>query len=284
MLLDHAKADATMTADRAAGARREILKLVDIRKSYGPLEVLRGVSLSVARGEVLAIIGASGSGKSTLLRCVNLLEEPTAGEIRFEDNTVEYRKRRWNWQGAAALRSLRASVGMVFQSYNLWPHKTVLENVIEAPMLVSRVPRVEAIAMAESLLSGIGLADKRNEYPSRLSGGQQQRVAIIRALAMQPKIMLFDEVTSALDPELVGEVLDLMTALAEQGMTMLVVTHEMGFAQHVSHRTAFFHGGRVAEIGPSHQVLTAPQNDRTRQFLSRVLHRQGLAPPSVEDA
>ena len=152
-----------MTSDREAGsgARREILKLVDIRKSFGPLEVLRGVSLSVARGEVLAIIGASGSGKSTLLRCVNLLEEPTSGEIQFEGRTVEYRKRGWSWQGAAALRSLRTSVGMVFQSYNLWPHKTVLENVIEAPMLVSRVPRAEAIAKAESLLSGIGLIENR---------------------------------------------------------------------------------------------------------------------------
>ncbi|MFO1061137.1 MAG: amino acid ABC transporter ATP-binding protein [Dongiaceae bacterium] len=255
----------------------EILRLVDIRKSFGPLEVLSGISLSVRRGEVLAIIGASGSGKSTLLRCVNLLEVPSAGEIRFEGREIRYLGGP-AWRRAGALRALRASVGMVFQSYNLWPHKTVLENVIEAPMMVRRLGRREATAEAESLLAGIGLAEKRNEYPSRLSGGQQQRVAIIRALAMKPKIMLFDEVTSALDPELVGEVLDLMTALAEQGMTMLVVTHEMGFAQHVSHRTAFFHAGLIAEIGPSEQVLTQPQNERTRQFLSRVLHRRGLTP------
>ena len=262
--------------------RPVILDLIDIHKSFGPLEVLRGVSLSVGRGEVLAIIGASGSGKSTLLRCVNLLELPSAGRIVFEGKPVDYQPKGPSWRRAAALRGLRASIGMVFQSYNLWPHKTVLENVIEAPMLVKGVARDQAVADAEALLADIGLVDKRNEYPSRLSGGQQQRVAIIRALAMKPKMMLFDEVTSALDPELVGEVLDLMTALAEQGMTMLVVTHEMGFAQHVSHRTAFFHDGVIAELGPSEQVLAAPQNERTRQFLSRVLHRRTIDPLPAE--
>jgi len=169
------------------------------------------------------------------------------------------------------LKVLRGSIGMVFQSYNLWPHKTVIENVIEAPIRVRRQPKAEATAKAETLLAGIGLAEKRNEYPARLSGGQQQRVAIVRALAMEPQIMLFDEITSALDPELVGEVLDLMTELAERGMTMLVVTHEMGFARHVSSRTAFFHDGKIAELGASTDVLGEPKNELTRQFLKRIL-------------
>ena len=250
----------------------ELLRLVGIRKSFGEIEVLKGISLSVQHGEVIAIIGASGSGKSTLLRCVNLLETPSAGEIVFDGKPVEYLRHGFPWRGTGALKVLRTSIGMVFQSYNLWPHKTVLENVMEAPIKVKGVPRADAIAQGEALLASIGLAEKRDEYPSRLSGGQQQRVAIVRALAMDPKMMLFDEITSALDPELVGEVLDLMMSLAQQGMTMLVVTHEMGFARHVSRRTAFFHGGEIAEIGPSQELLSHPRNERTGEFLSRVLH------------
>ena len=250
----------------------DLLRLVDIRKSFGETEVLKGISLSVEQGEVIAIIGASGSGKSTLLRCVNLLEIPSAGEIIFDGKPVDYRRHGAPWKGARAMKELRTSIGMVFQSYNLWPHKTVLENVIEAPINVRRIPPADAIAQGEALLASIGLAEKRNEYPSRLSGGQQQRVAIVRALAMDPKMMLFDEVTSALDPELVGEVLDLMTSLAQQGMTMLVVTHEMGFARHVSRRTAFFCDGEIAELGPSQELLSHPRDERTGEFLSRVLH------------
>ena len=252
-------------------ARPVILDLIDIHKSFGPLEVLRGVSLSVGRGEVLAIIGASGSGKSTLLRCVNLLELPSAGRIIFEGKPVDYQPKGASWRRAAALRGLRASIGMVFQSYNLWPHKTVLENVIEAPMLVKGVARDQAVADAEALLADIGLVDKRNEYPSRLSGGQQQRVAIIRALAMKPKMMLFDEVTSALDPELVGEVLEVMRRLAEDGMTMIVVTHEMGFAREVGDQLVFMDDGVVVEQGPPRDVIANPQHERTKAFLSKVL-------------
>ena len=252
--------------------RGDLLRLADIRKSFGETEVLKGISLTVQQGEVIAIIGASGSGKSTLLRCVNLLETPSSGKIIFDGKPVDYRRHGTLWRGAGALKVLRTSIGMVFQSYNLWPHKTVLENVIEAPVKVKRIPYADALAQGEAFLASIGLAEKRNEYPSRLSGGQQQRVAIVRALAMDPKMMLFDEVTSALDPELVGEVLDLMMSLAQQGMTMLVVTHEMGFARHVSRRTAFFHDGEIAEMGPSQELLSHPRNERTGEFLSRVLH------------
>ena len=262
-----------MTTGHTAQTAIEILRLDGIRKSFGSVEVLKGVTLSVKRGEVLAIIGASGSGKSTLLRCCNLLEIPTSGTIAFEGRPVDYVDKGPFWRRGARLRELRTSIGMVFQSYNLWPHMTVLQNVIEGPIQIKGVARSQAVAEAEALLANIGLAEKRNEFPARLSGGQQQRVAIVRALAMQPKMMLFDEVTSALDPELVGEVLDLMRSLAQQGMTMLVVTHEMGFARHVSHRVAFVHGGEIAEIDSSEQVLTRPQNERTRQFLARVLHK-----------
>ena len=248
-----------------------LLSIQDLHKSFGNIEVLRGISLDVARSEVLAVIGASGSGKSTLLRCINLLEIPDSGRIVFDGTDVDYRRAAASWRSASLLKNLRGSVGMVFQSYNLWPHKTVLENVIEAPITVRRQPRSVAVAKAESLLESIGLAEKRNEIPKRLSGGQQQRVAIVRALAMEPQIMLFDEVTSALDPELVGEVLELMSKLADDGMTMLVVTHEMQFAREVSNRVAFFHDGEVAEIGPSAEVLANPKREVTRQFLKRIL-------------
>lgn len=258
--------------DTASSDTPPLFRIEDLHKSFGDHEVLKGVSLSVGKGEVIAIIGASGSGKSTLLRCVNILEIPTAGRLFFEGSEIDYARLANDRSGARELTALRASIGMVFQSYNLWPHRTVLENVTEAPIHVRGMTRKNAIDEAEALLESIGLVEKRHEYPARLSGGQQQRVAIVRALAMQPKMMLFDEVTSALDPELVGEVLDLMTELAKQGMTMLVVTHEMGFARHVSHRVVFVHEGEIAEAGPAAAVLSAPQQPATRQFLSRILH------------
>ncbi len=248
-----------------------LLRVRNLRKAYGALEVLHGISLDVEAGEVVAIIGASGSGKSTLLRCLNLLETPTSGEFIFDGKAVDYGSDGMDWSREARLRALRAQVGMVFQSYNLWPHMTVLENIVEAPVLVRKVPRAQAAAEAETLLRRIGLLDKRDVYPSRLSGGQQQRVAIIRSLAMKPKLMLFDEVTSALDPQLVGEVLALMAELAREGMTMLAVTHEMSFARSVSTRTIFVDKGVVAEEGPSAEVLARPKNARTREFLSRIL-------------
>ena len=254
-----------------------LLQIRNLRKSYGVLEVLHGISMNVSAGEVVAIIGASGSGKSTLLRCLNLLETPTSGEFLFEGNPIEYRDEGLGWGREKRLRWLRAQVGIVFQSFNLWPHKTVLENIIEAPIIVKKTPRKEAIEQAEELLRRIGLSEKRDVYPSRLSGGQQQRVAIIRSLAMKPKVMLFDEVTSSLDPQLVGEVLNLMAELAHDGMTMLAVTHEISFARSVSTRTVFVDGGVIAEEGPSSVVLSRPEQPRTREFLSRILN------PSVSD-
>lgn len=258
-----------------------LLQIRSLRKAYGALEVLHGISLDVEPGEVVAIIGASGSGKSTLLRCLNLLETPTSGEFVFDGKRVDYGSDGAGWAREARLAALRAQIGMVFQSYNLWPHKTVLENIIEAPVLVRQVPKLQAIDDAEALLKRIGLLDKRDVYPSRLSGGQQQRVAIIRSLAMKPKLMLFDEVTSALDPQLVGEVLALMAELARDGMTMLAVTHEMSFARSVSTRTVFVDKGVVAEEGPSAEVLAKPKNARTREFLSRILESAASLPGSV---
>jgi polar amino acid transport system ATP-binding protein len=249
-----------------------ILEIDNLHKRFGDLEVLKGVSLSVAEGEVIAIVGVSGSGKSTLLRCVNLLEQPNAGEIVFDGRRIDYQRRGHGLFGGRSHIRLRSEIGMVFQQFNLWPHRTVLQNVIEAPMIVKKVPRAEAVDQAMELLNGIGLADKRDEYPSRLSGGQQQRVAIVRALAMRPKLMLFDEATSSLDPELVGEVLDLMARLARGGMTMIVVTHEITFAREVSDRTVFIDAGLIEEEGPSRQVLTHPKSERTQRFLERVLH------------
>ncbi|TVQ37760.1 MAG: amino acid ABC transporter ATP-binding protein [Geminicoccaceae bacterium] len=249
-----------------------ILEVTDLTKAYGNHQVLSGVSLTLQAGEVVALIGASGSGKSTLLRCVNLLETPSGGTIRFQGDVVDWRRRPGLLRGYGHLTGLRTRIGMVFQQYNLWPHLTVLQNVIEGPIRVKRLGRHEAEARAESLLGRVGLIEKRHEYPSRLSGGQQQRVAIVRALAMEPQLMLFDEVTSALDPELVGEVLALMASLARDGMTMLVATHEIAFARDVSHRTIFLDSGRIAEEGPSKTMLAAPSELRTQQFLKRVLH------------
>lgn len=248
------------------------LQINHVRKSFGSNEVLRDVSLSIAKGEVLSIIGASGSGKSTLLRCINLLEIPQSGQMVFKGETIDFVDVSKDRIKQSEINRLRTRIGMVFQSFNLWPHLSVVENVSQAPVHVLGKSEKDAKEQAEILLGKVGLAEKRDERPSSLSGGQQQRVAIARALAMQPDIMLFDEVTSALDPELVGEVLDLMKQLAEEGMTMLVVTHEMGFARHVSHRTAFFHQGRIAEIGPSEDLLSTPRNPETQQFLDRVLN------------
>jgi ABC-type histidine transport system ATPase subunit len=238
---------------------------VDIHKSFGALEVLKGISLSAEKGDVLSIIGASGSGKSTFLRCLNFLETPDSGRIRIGgedivagDGQID-RKR---------VRALRKHVAMVFQSFNLWPHRTVLENVIEVPVHVQSVPKSEAVPRAEAYLERVGLAEKKDVYPSFLSGGQQQRVAIARALATEPDVMLFDEPTSALDPELVGEVLRVMRKLAEEGRTMIVVTHEMGFAKEVSSETIFLHEGRIEERGAPGEVFNNPSSERFRQFLA----------------
>jgi polar amino acid transport system ATP-binding protein len=246
-----------------------LLQIRNLRKAYGSLAVIHGISLDVSAGEVVAIIGASGSGKSTFLRCLNLLEIPSGGEIMFDGQVVEYGGGR---RQEKRLRLLRSQIGMVFQSFNLWPHKTVLQNIIEAPIIVKGVSREEATKDAERFLERTGLSSKRDVYPSRLSGGQQQRVAIVRALAMKPKLMLFDEVTSSLDPELVGEVLELMATLAKEGMTMLAVTHEISFARSVSSRTIFIDKGVIAEEGPSKEMLASPKEARTQQFLSRILH------------
>ncbi|NBJ13176.1 ABC transporter ATP-binding protein [Microvirga arsenatis] len=242
----------------------------DLRKSFGSLEVLKGVSLSAREGDVISILGASGSGKSTMLRCINMLEVPDSGEIRIGGETIALRKGRRGMEPAdrRQVDRIRSRVAMVFQSFNLWSHMTILENVIEAPVHVQKRPKAECIAEAEELLKKVGIVDKRNQYPSHLSGGQQQRAAIARALAMHPKVMLFDEPTSALDPELVGEVLRVMRSLAEEGRTMLVVTHEMGFARDVSNRVVFLHKGVVEEEGAPAEVFGAPKSERFKQFIS----------------
>ena len=248
------------------------LAIRDIRKRFGAVEVLKGVSIEAQAGEVIALIGASGSGKSTLLRCVNLLEIPDEGEIAVGGEHIEISRGR-NGSGAKdpeKLRAVRARLGFVFQSFNLWSHMTVLENVIEAPVHVLGLSRAEAVARAEKLLERVGLPGRGDAYPIELSGGQQQRVAIARALAMEPDVMLFDEPTSALDPELVGEVLNVIRGLAEEGRTMLLVTHEMGFCREVASRVLFLHEGRVEEEGPPEAVFGAPRSERLRQFLARV--------------
>ena len=256
-------------ADGAAPA----LVVTELHKRFGALEVLKGVSLSAANGDVIAMIGSSGSGKSTLLRCINLLETPDAGEVHVGGELIRMVKTRHGARPADAgqVDRIRTRLGMVFQSFNLWSHMTVLENVIEAPVHVLRQPRAEAIARAEGLLAKVGIADKRSHYPAHLSGGQQQRAAIARALAMEPQVMLFDEPTSALDPELVGEVLKVMRDLADEGRTMLIVTHEIGFAREVSSRTVFLHQGRIEEEGPPKQVFGNPRSERLRQFLASHL-------------
>jgi octopine/nopaline transport system ATP-binding protein len=247
------------------------IDLRDLRKSFAGLEVLRGVSLKAVEGDVISILGSSGSGKSTLLRCINMLETPDAGTVMVAGETVRLGSSRKGTRQPLDRRQIdhiRSRVGMVFQSFNLWSHMTVLENIIEAPVHVQKRPRKECIAEAEELLAKVGIAEKRNHYPAHLSGGQQQRAAIARALAMHPAVMLFDEPTSALDPELVGEVLRVMRALAQEGRTMLVVTHEMGFARDVSSRVVFLHRGAVEEEGTPDRVFGAARSDRFRQFAS----------------
>ena len=248
-----------------------------VHKRYGRDEVLKGIDLEVVAGEVLCLIGPSGSGKSTLLRCINHLEKIDAGRIEVDGELVGYRERgeRLHEMHEREVCRQRAAIGMVFQRFNLFPHMTVLENVIEAPIRVKRESRAAAVERAEALLGRVGLAEKALAYPSRLSGGQQQRVAIARALAMQPKLMLFDEPTSALDPELVDEVLGVMRGLADDGMTMIVVTHEMAFARDAGDRVVFMDGGVVVEAGPPQDVLTRPRHERTKAFLARVT---GAAP------
>jgi len=235
-----------------------------VRKSFGSNLVLDGISLEVSLGEVVCVIGPSGSGKSTLLRCVNGLESYDAGEITVEGQRVD--------RDARNIVAIREKVAMVFQRFNLFPHRTALENVIEGPVYVKREPRAEASERARALLARVGLAGREDDYPHRLSGGQQQRVAIARALAMRPQAILFDEPTSGLDPELVGEVLAVMRVLANDGMTMIVVTHEMGFAREEADRVIFIDGGKIVEQGRARDVLSAPQLERTQDFLRRVTH------------
>ena len=239
-----------------------MIEIKGLRKAFGTDEVLKGIDLSIDEKEVVVIIGPSGSGKSTLLRCMNHLEEPTGGEVVVDGITLS---------SEANINKVREEVGMVFQRFNLFPHMTVLENIMLAPMKVKQISRAEAEKTARELLARVGLAEKADAYPDNLSGGQQQRVAIARALAMRPKVMLFDEPTSALDPEMVGEVLDVMRALANEGMTMVVVTHEMGFAREVGDRLLFVDEGRIIESGVPREVFEHPKEERTRSFLSKVL-------------
>lgn len=249
-----------------------MIEIRDLRKSYAELEVLKGVRFDVEKGEVVVVLGPSGSGKSTMLRCINLLEEFQGGEIRIDGEAIGYttteggsRRRRKEAENA----KLREQVGMVFQSFNLFPHRTVLQNVMMGPLKVKGTARREAENLARGLLEKVGLLDKADQYPARLSGGQQQRVGIARALAMQPKVMLFDEVTSALDPELVGEVLRVMRQLAQEGMTMIIVTHEIHFARDVGDRIIFIDHGGIVEEGPPANILANPKSDRFKQFLRR---------------
>jgi polar amino acid transport system ATP-binding protein len=254
-----------------------MIRLDRVNKSFGRLHVLRDVSLTIEKGEVVCIIGPSGAGKSTLLRCINHLEGIDSGTIYLEEQPVY----RYSKNGTIVVdterrvEELRSEVGMVFQSFNLFPHLTAIENVMLAPVHVRREPREDARRKGEALLAKVGLSDKIDAYPQELSGGQQQRVAIARSLAMQPKAMLFDEVTSALDPELIGDVLRVMKQLAAEGMTMIVVTHEMGFARDVADRVVFMADGLVVEEGSPEQIFTTPRHERTRQFLQSVLERNG---------
>ncbi|MDK2856667.1 MAG: glutamine transport system ATP-binding protein [Bacillota bacterium] len=240
-----------------------MIELKNVHKYFGHLHVLKGITNKVEQGEVVVIIGPSGSGKSTLLRCINYLEEPTEGEIVVDGIKLNH--------SATNINRVRQEVGMVFQSFNLFPHMTVLENITLAPKKVRKMPAAEAEEIARELLAKVGLSEKADAYPRQLSGGQQQRVAIARALAMRPKVMLFDEPTSALDPEMIGEVLDVMKQLARDGMTMVVVTHEMGFAREVGDRVIFMDDGRIIEEGKPEEIFQNPKNERTQAFLSKIL-------------
>ena len=242
----------------------EIIKIKDLKKKYGELEVLKGISTEIKEGEVISLIGPSGSGKSTFLRCINRLEEPTSGEIKINNKNIMERK--------ADINKIREEVGMVFQHFNLYPHKTVLENITLGPIRLKKMPKAEAEKMAIELLEKVGLADKKDVYPNKLSGGQKQRVAIARALAMNPKVILFDEPTSALDPEMIGEVLEVMKELANAGMTMIVVTHEMGFARNVANRVFFMDGGYILEDAKPQDLFDNPKTERAREFLEKVLN------------
>ncbi len=253
-----------------------VISLSELHKSFGGVDVLKGVTLSAGDGDVVSIIGSSGSGKSTMLRCIPLLEVPDAGELTVNGETIRFKQTRHGPRPAdeAQVNRVRGALGFVFQSFNLWSHMTVLQNVVEAPIHVHGRPKAECIAEAEALLDKVGIFDKRHAYPAELSGGQQQRAAIARALATKPKALLFDEPTSALDPELVGEVLRVMRSLAEEGRTMLIVTHEMNFARDVSTRAVFLHQGRIEEEGPPEQVFDDPVSERCRQFLTSHLGRR----------
>lgn len=239
-----------------------MIQLQDVHKYFGQLHVLKGVTTSIDKGEVVVIIGPSGSGKSTVLRCMNYLEEPTSGDVIVDGMNLNVKQN---------INNVRAEVGMVFQRFNLFPHMTVLDNITLAPQKIRGLSKAEAETIAHDLLGKVGLSDKAEAYPEQLSGGQQQRVAIARALAMKPKVMLFDEPTSALDPEMVSEVLDVMKALAEEGMTMVIVTHEMSFAKEVATRVLFVDGGEILEEGTPEAVFDASQHERTKSFLSKVI-------------
>lgn len=250
------------------------LELTDIHKRFGDLEVLKGISLKAHDGDVISILGSSGSGKSTLLRCINLLENPCQGSIAVNGETLHLQARADGSLEAAderQLAAIRSRLGFVFQNFNLWPHMTILENIMEAPVHVLNRSKVQVKELALSLLERVGMADRAHYYPSQLSGGQQQRVAIARALAMEPQVMLFDEPTSALDPELVGEVLSVMRSLADEGRTMLIVTHEMKFAREVSDRIVFLHQGRVEEEGTPEELFGAAKSARCREFLATAV-------------
>ena len=240
-----------------------MISVKGLRKNFEGIEVLRGIDVEISKGDVICVIGPSGSGKSTFLRCLNLLEKPTGGEIIFEGNTLTGKK--------VNLDLHRQKMGMVFQQFNLFPHMTILENMTCAPIMLKKIPRDQAEKKAMALLDRVGLADRAASYPNQLSGGQKQRVAIVRALCMEPDVMLFDEPTSALDPEMVGEVLDVMKELAKEGMTMVVVTHEMGFAREVSNRVLFLDDGLIAEEGTPQEIFSAPKCERLQTFLNKVL-------------
>ncbi|WP_282067852.1 amino acid ABC transporter ATP-binding protein [Bacillus pumilus] len=242
---------------------KELIRVEKLNKYFGELHVLKDIDLTVYENDVVVLIGASGSGKSTLLRCMNFLEIKNDGQIIIDGNPVNPKRDQLN--------EMRQKIGMVFQHFNLFPHKTVLENIIEAPVMVRKTKKAQAVSEANVLLEKVGLADKANVYPSKLSGGQKQRVAIARALAMKPDVMLFDEPTSALDPELVGEVLQTMKSLAKEGMTMVIVTHEMGFAKEVADRVVYMHEGRIVEEGTPSELFDSPQEERTKLFLSSIL-------------
>ena len=259
-------------------ANGHIVRVEGLHKYFGRLHVLRGVDLEIERGEAVMLVGRSGSGKTTLLRCINFLEEPTLGSVevdglRIEADPLRSRSRRHREQ----IRQIRLRAGMLFQDFNLFPHMTVLQNCIEAPVRVRRMSRADAVSLADRYLAKVGLTDKRDEHPARLSGGQKQRTAIARALCMEPKVLMFDEPTSALDPELIGEVLRVMEDLAHEGTTMLVVTHEMHFARAAAHRVAFMEEGQIVEQGPPEQILNDPRDPRTKQFLRRFLESGGGA-------